>query len=116
MTFHRTIVPTVAFIAVISWISSDGACAQSNVQQRTAPGSSKSNQFARFSLGIGPAEPNEPRVPGPNELRIAGRSTYHRGYFVQAQRLLERAMALAVERGDTYILALLHDDVGCIYH
>ena len=54
-------------------------------------------------------------IPGPAELRNAGMREYDLGHFVAAQTLLDRAMALAVERSDTYLVALIHDDVGSIY-
>jgi tetratricopeptide (TPR) repeat protein len=91
MKGDRTIMPALT-LALICSMFSNVVCAQSNVQQRDTQG------------------------PGPNELRIAGMSVYDRGYFLQAERLLERAIALAADRRDTYILALLHDDLGCIYH
>jgi tetratricopeptide (TPR) repeat protein len=61
------------------------------------------------------AQGNQAQGPGPKELRIAGLSAYSRGHYIQAQRLLERAMHMAAEEGDTYHLGMIHDAIGSIY-
>ncbi len=55
------------------------------------------------------------QIPGPAEVRTAGMREYDVGHFAAAQTLLNRAMALAVERSDTYLVALIHDDIGSIF-
>jgi len=50
------------------------------------------------------------------ELRSAGLKEYDLGHFAEAQRLLESAMALAGQTGDTYVVALIHGSLGIIYH
>jgi tetratricopeptide (TPR) repeat protein len=77
--------------------------------------SSESQEFAAFNVRIGPARTNEPKGPGPEELRVAGLEAFSRGYLVQAHSLLDRAMALAVQEHDTYLVALIHDGLGGIY-
>jgi tetratricopeptide (TPR) repeat protein len=61
------------------------------------------------------AQGNQTQGPGPKELRIAGVSAFSRGHYPEAQRLLERAMRMAAEEGDAYLLALIHDAIGSIH-
>jgi tetratricopeptide (TPR) repeat protein len=63
----------------------------------------------------GYAQWNQNPGPGPKELRIAGLSAYSRGHYIQAQRLLERARAMAEQGSDTYLRALIHDAIGSLY-
>jgi tetratricopeptide (TPR) repeat protein len=63
----------------------------------------------------GYAQLNQNPGPGPKELRVAGLSAYSRGHYIQAQRLLERAMAMAEEGSDSYLLALIHGAIGSLY-
>ena len=51
-------------------------------------------------------------VQNPAELRTAGIREYTLGHFVEAQRLLEHALALAANSSDAYLTALIHNDLG----
>lgn len=52
---------------------------------------------------------------GPAELRVAGMKEYTLGHFLEARRLLDQAMVLALETNDAYLIALIHDGLGDIY-
>ena len=101
MKYDRWTVPALAFMGVMCSIFSNFAGAQSNE--------------------AGPIHINDQQVnheaqgPGPEELRIAGLAVYSRGHLVQARLLMDRAMVLAEHSGNTYLLALIHDGLGCIY-
>ena len=101
MKYDRWTVPALAFMTLMCSILSNFAGAQSN---EASPIHIQDPQTNHESQG-----------PGPEELRIAGLAVFSRGHLVQAQLLLGRARALAEESGNMYLLALIHDGLGCVY-
>jgi tetratricopeptide (TPR) repeat protein len=85
------------------------------VHMLTVSADSDSTEFAAFNLRIGTVEPQTLKGPGPEVLRIAGLGAFNHGHFVQAQILLDRAMALAVQENDIDLAGYIHGDVGGIY-
>jgi tetratricopeptide (TPR) repeat protein len=86
------------------------------VHMLTVSSGPESSEFALFNLRIRQAEPDTPQVTrGARELREAGEKEYSLGHFAAAQALLEKAMPLAVQENDAYLIALVHDGLGRIY-
>lgn len=77
---------------------------------------SESTEFALFNLVIGQEEASRSQgATEPAELRTAGLKEYSLGHFLEAQRLLEKALPLALQKSDTYLVGLIHDGLGVIY-
>jgi tetratricopeptide (TPR) repeat protein len=74
-----------------------------------------SREFAAFNLIVGQDKSASTQNPGPAELRARAVREYGLGHFVEASALLEKALALAVQGNDTYVVALIHDSLGSIY-
>jgi tetratricopeptide (TPR) repeat protein len=86
------------------------------VHMLTVSSGPESSEFAAFNLRIGKTETNGPQVTlGSKELRNAGEKKYSSGHFAEAQALLDKALPLAVQDNDAYLIALIHDGVGRIY-
>src|SRR5689334_17591836 len=49
------------------------------------------------------------------QLKTAGLNEYGLGHFSEAEKLLNHAMALAAQTGDTYLMALIHNSLGEVH-